>query len=275
LMKIPLLLGREFSESDTSAAAHVAMVSASTAKRFWPQQEALGKHIRLVGQKDWCTIIGIVGDVRGYDLRNDKPDWMDGVFYVPYGPDATLENGNVPAEMTLVVSSSQDQSQLGASIRSIASGLNPDTPVANIKTLPTVVSDATAAPRSVTSLFGAFAALALALGAVGIYGIISYFVAQRSREIGIRIALGAQKTDVLKLVLQEGVSLTLAGVGVGLAAAFVLTRFLSSLLYGVKPTDPIDFAAVAVLFGVVALLASYLPARRAMKVDPMVALRYE
>ncbi|HMI50230.1 MAG TPA: ABC transporter permease [Candidatus Saccharimonadales bacterium] len=275
LMNIAVLGGRDFSESDTLPSAHVAIVSAATAKRFWPQQDALGKHIRFVGQKDWCMIVGIAGDVHGFDLRNDKPEWMDGVFYVPYGPDAVLENGKVPAEMTMVVSSSQDQSQLGASIRSIASTLDPDTPVADIKTLLAVVSDAANSSRSVTSLFGAFAALALVLGAVGIYGLISYFVAQRSREIGIRIALGAQKSDVLKLVLQEGVSLTLAGVGAGLAVAFALTRFLSSLLYGVQPTDPVDFIAVAFLFGAVALLASYLPARRAMRVDPMVALRYE
>jgi len=275
LMNISVLAGREFTESDVSPSAHVAIVSAATAKRFWPQQDALGKHIRFLGQRDWCTIVGIAGDVRGFDLRNDKPEWMDGVFYVPYGPDAILENGNVPAEMTMVVSSLQGQSQLGASIRSIAASLDPDTPVAEIRTLPAVVAGAASSTRSVTSLFGAFAALALALGAVGIYGLISYFVAQRSREIGIRIALGAQKSDVLKLVLQEGVSLTLAGVGAGLAAAFALTRFLSGLLYGVKPTDPAGFIAVAVLFGVVALLASYLPARRALRVDPMVALRYE
>src|SRR5262249_33568693 len=153
---------------DSAAGAHVAIVSEATAKRFWPHQDAVGKHIRLDKQKDWSTIVGVVGDVRGFDLRSDKPDWMDGVFYVPYGPDATLENGKIPSEMTLVVSSSLDANQLGTAIRSITTALNPDTPVATIKSLDAVISDAAGAPRSVTSLFAAFALLALVLGAVGI-----------------------------------------------------------------------------------------------------------
>jgi ABC-type antimicrobial peptide transport system permease subunit len=138
-----------------------------------------------------------------------------------------------------------------------------------------IVSGAVSAPRAVTSLFSAFAALALVLGIVGIYGVISFFVSQRTREIGVRMALGAQPADVLKLVIREGLSLTLMGVAVGLAAAFALTRFLGSLLYGVSASDPLNFASVAALFAGVALAACYIPARRAMRVDPIVALRYE
>jgi ABC-type antimicrobial peptide transport system permease subunit len=141
--------------------------------------------------------------------------------------------------------------------------------------MPVILSAAVSAPRAVTSLFTAFAGVALILGIVGIYGVISFFVGQRTREIGVRMALGAQPRDVLKLVIREGLSLTLIGVAVGLAAAFALTRFLGNLLYGVGATDPLDFAGVATLFAIVALAACYIPARRAMRMDPLVALRYE
>ena len=274
-MGIPLLRGREFAESDTSGDAHVAIISAETARRFFPNQDALGRHIRLLRQKDWCTVIGIAADVRAYDLQRNEPSWMDGTIYVPYGPTATLEEGTVPAEMTLIVRSAENQRGLEESLRKLASSLNEDVPVAEVKPMPLILADAVSAPRAVTSLFSAFAALALVLGIVGIYGVISFFVSQRTREIGVRIALGAQPSDVLKLVIREGLSLTLLGVVVGLTAAFALTRFLGSLLYGVGAYDPVNFASVATLFAFVALAASYLPARRAMRVDPIVALRYE
>jgi putative ABC transport system permease protein len=274
-MGIPLLRGREFTEADTSGHGCSAVISAATARRFWPEQDAVGKHLRLLNQKEWCTIVGVAANVRGYDLRQSVPEWMDGAIYVPYGPGATLETGSVPAEMTVVIRSAGGKAELEEPVRRLVSALNPDAPVREMKTMPAILSGAASAPRSVTSLFAAFAGLALILGIVGIYGVISFFVGQRTREIGIRLALGAQRRDVLKLVVNEGLSLTLMGVGAGLASAFGLTRFLSSLLYGVSATDPLDFAGVAVLFAVVALAACYIPARRAMRVDPMVALRYE
>jgi putative ABC transport system permease protein len=274
-MGIPLLRGHEFAASDTSANAHVVILSAETARHYFPNGDAVGRHVRLVPQADWYTIIGVAADVRAYDLQRNVPAWMDGTMYVPYGPLATLEEGTIPAEMTLIIRSSGNQLGLQESLRKLASSLNEDVPIAEVKAMPLILSDAVSAPRAVTSLFSTFAALALALGVVGIYGVISSFVSQRTREIGVRMALGAQPRDVLKLVIHEGLSLTLMGVAVGLASAFALTRFLGSLLYGVGASDPLDFAGVAVLFAAVALAACYIPARRAMRVDPIVALRYE
>jgi predicted permease len=273
-MGISLLRGREFTKADTSG-SRAAIISAETARRFWPDQDAVGKHLRLIGQKEWCTIVGVATDVRGYDLKQNIPVWMDGIVYVPYAPGATLENGRVPAEMTLVIRSTELEPQLEEPLRQLASSLNPDAPVSDVKPMPAILSGAVSAPRSVTSLFAAFAALALVLGVVGIYGVISFFVGQRTREFGVRIALGAQRRDVLKLVMSEGLSLTLLGIAGGLAAAYALTRFLGTLLYGVSATDPLDFAGVALLFATVALAACYVPARRAMRVDPIEALRNE
>jgi putative ABC transport system permease protein len=274
-LRISLLRGREFTEADTTGNPRTAIISAETARRFWPNQDAVGKHLRFLGQQDWCTIIGVASDVRGYDLRHDIPDFMDGIIYVPYGPGVTLEDGSVPAEMTLVLHSASATPQLEQSIRRLASSLNPEAPVSEVRAMQEILSGAASAPRSITSLFAAFAALALILGVIGIYGVISFFVGQRTREIGIRLALGAQRRDVLKLVVNEGVSLTFAGIVLGLVAAFALSRFLGSLLYGVSAADPLNLAAVVAIFAFVALAACYIPARRAMRVDPLVALRYE
>jgi predicted permease len=274
-MRIPILSGREFNEGDTTGNPRSIIISAETARRYFPAQDAVGKHIRLVGEEDWATIVGVANDVRAYDLRRNLPDWIDGMIYVPYGPGATREDGSVPAEMTLVLRSSIAAPQLEQTIRSVATSLNPEAPVSEVKAMPQILSSETAAPRAIASLFAAFAALALVLGIIGIYGVISFFVGQRTREIGIRIAMGAQRRDILKLVINEGLTLTVIGIVVGLGSAFALTRFLAAFLYGVSATDPLDFAAVAALFAIVALAASYVPARRAMRVDPLTALRYE
>ena len=272
-MRISLLRGREFTESDENS--RVVILSSETARRYFPNQDAVGKHLRLVGQEDWCTIIGVAADVRGYTLRRNIPEWMDGAMYLPYGPGSTLRDGRIPSEMTLIIRSPASQPQLEESLRKFASSLSDDTPIAEFRPMLAILSDAVSAPRAVTSLFSAFATVALVLGIVGIYGVISFFVGQRTREIGVRMALGARPRDVLKLVIWEGLSLTLIGIAVGLAAAFALTGYLGSLLYGVGATDPLHFAAVAVLFAIVAVAACYIPARRAMRVDPLVALRYE
>ncbi len=276
LMRIPLLRGREFTDADSSGNPPVAILSAATAHRFWPNEDAVGKHIKLADtSSDWCTVIGVVGDVRAFNLERSVPEWLDGTIYLPYGANATLENKRVPAEMTLAVRTLTDESSMADSIREVVSGLSQDAPVSEVQTMQAVVSESTAAPRSITSLFAAFAAIAFVLGAIGIYGVIAFFVGQRTREIGIRVALGAQRSDVLKMVVNEGLSLAMAGVIGGVAAALALTRLLTSLLYGVSATDPFTLGGVALLFGVVALVASYVPARRAMRVDPVIALREE
>jgi predicted permease len=274
-MRLPILSGRDFNEADTNGNPRTIIISADTARRYFPNQDAVGKHIRPAGEENWATVVGVANDVRGYTLARDIPSYMDGMIYVPFGPGATLEDGNVPAEMTLVLRSSAAAPQLEQSIRGVATSLNPEAPISEVKAMPQILSGAASAPRSIASLFAAFAALALALGIIGIYGVISFFVGQRTREIGIRIAMGAQRRDILKLVVGEGLTLTAIGIIVGLGSALALTRFLSSFLYGVSATDPLDFAAVAALFAAVALAASYVPARRAMRVDPLTALRYE
>jgi putative ABC transport system permease protein len=275
LMGIPLLRGRGFSNADTAGTPLVAIVSAGTARRFFPNADALGKHMQASGDENSYTIIGVVPDVRAYDLQHEAPTWINGTVYVPYGPKATISDGTMPAEMTLVVRTSNDESQIGKLIHDVAFALNPEAPVSELKPMPGLVSDAMSAPRSATYLFTAFAGLAFVLGVVGIYGVISFFVGQRTREIGIRVALGAQRRDVLKMVVREGLSLTLTGVVIGLIAALALTRLLGSLLYGVSATDPLALGSVAILFAVVALAACYVPARRAVRVDPAVALREE
>ena len=274
-MRIPILSGRDFNDADTTGNPRSVIISADTARRYFPNQDAVGKHIRLIGEENWATIVGIAKDVRAYDLTRNIPTWMDGMIYVPFGPGATLEDGTVSAEMTLVLRSSSAAPQLEQSVRGVATSLNPEAPVSEVKPMPQILSSAASAPRSIASLFAAFAALALALGIIGIYGVISFFVGQRTREIGIRIAMGAQRRDILKLVVSEGLTFTVIGIVVGLASALALTRFLSAFLYGVSATDPLDFAAVAALFATVALAASYVPARRATRVDPLTALRYE
>jgi putative ABC transport system permease protein len=275
LMGIPLLRGRGFSNADSTGTLLVAIVSARTASRFFPNADAIGKHMQASGDKNSYTIIGVVPDVRAYDLQHEAPTWINGTVYVPYGPKATISDGTMPAEMTLVARTSNDESHIGKAIHDIAFALNPEAPVSELKTMPGLVSEAMSAPRSATYLFAAFAGLAFVLGVVGIYGVISFFVGQRTREIGIRMALGAQRRDVLKMVVKEGLSLTLTGVVIGLIAALGLTRLLGSLLYGVSPTDPLALGSVAVLFALVALAACYIPARRAVRVDPVVALREE
>jgi len=177
--------------------------------------------------------------------------------------------------MTLVVRTRGNFASLAGELRRVVSSLSPDVPVSEMRTLGTVISESVETPRSTMWLFATFALLALTMGAVGIYGVFSYYVTERTHEIGIRVALGAKRKDVLKLVVGQGFKLTLIGIGIGTLSAIALTRFLSSLLYGVKPTDPFTFTAVSIVLASVAMIASYIPARRATKVDPMVALRYE
>jgi putative ABC transport system permease protein len=269
-MGIPLLQGRDVAERDGEAAPTVVVINQTMAQRFWPGEQPLGKRLRLKvkGQQISCEIVGVVGDVKYAELNaKATPE-----IYWPYAQN--LRPGYT-SNMTLVVRTASDPVSMAAAVRSQVQAVDRNQPVFNIKTMEQYVVQAVASWRGATLLLSLFAALALVLAAVGIYSVMSYSVTQRTHEIGVRMALGAEPRDVLRLVVGQGMMLTLIGVIAGLAAAFALTRVMSEMLYGVSPTDPTTFAAIALLLAAVALMASYIPARRATKVDPMVALRYE
>ena len=215
-----------------------------------------------------------MADVKQYGLTKSRPGWLNGEIYMPYAQ-SVIERKQFPSMMTLVLRTAADRVTVANGLRSIAASVNPDVPVSDVRAMKTVVSTSLSTPNSTTWLFAIFAVLALLLGAVGIYSLISYSVAERTHEIGVRMALGASGRDVLKLVVGKGMFLTFMGIGLGVAAALGLTRFLASLLYGVEPLDLTTFVVVPLVLSGVALLASYIPARRATKVDPMVALRSE
>jgi putative ABC transport system permease protein len=278
ILNIPVLRGRAFTEADAAPGAQpVVIVSKTTAEHFWPGRDGVGEHFRPAWEKEWRTVVGVVGDVREFSITQNAASWIDGVIYTPYGPHAIRGSGAAvpPAEMTLVIETAGEQAQFAGELKNTVASLNHDVPVSQISPLRSWVAEAMAEPRSTSALFAVFAALALLLGAVGIYGVISYSVAQRTREIGIRMALGARRQEVLLLVVGQGAKLALAGVAIGIAGGLLLTRLMSGLLYGVHASDPLTYGVVAVLLMFVALVACFLPARRAMRVDPMVALRYE
>jgi putative ABC transport system permease protein len=269
-MGIQFLQGREFAEQDRVDSPAVAVISETMASRFFPGQDPLGKRITpgspdSTDPDDWITIVGVVKDVRQFELVADPKPQM----YLSY-----VQAGFF-APRHLVVSTNVDPLRLSATVRRTVWEIDKDQPVSNISTMENVLSDSIARQRFSMLLLGIFATLSLVLAAVGIYGVMSYSVAQRAHEIGIRMALGAQRMDVLKLVVGQGLKLVLAGVALGLIAAFILTRVMSSLLFGISPTDPVTFIAISLVLISVALLASFIPARRATRVDPMIALRYE
>ena len=278
LMEIPLLAGRAFTAADASPSAQrVVLVSKSMAERFWPGSDPVGQHVKPRWLDEWWTVVGVVGDVHEDSMTRNIPQWIDGEIYAPYGTHAIRGSGPEapPAEMTLLLRTSAGRVQIAHELERTVAGLNRDVPVSQVATMQGWISDAAAGPRSTASLFSIFAALALALGAVGIYGVISYSVSRRTREIGIRVALGADRRQVLGLIVGQSARLAFLGVALGWAGALVLTRAMSSLLYGVGVTDPPTYLAVAILLMLVALAASYIPARRATRVDPLIALHYE
>jgi putative ABC transport system permease protein len=269
-MRIPLLQGRDFTERDEAKATPVIIVNQAFAQQFFPGENPVGKHIQAgisnggPGTAPMREIVGVVGNVKFEDLTTEfSPE-----SYIPYGQ---LQFGSV----TIVARSAIDPQGLAKPIASVVQSIDKDLPTYAPKTVEQYLNGTIAVPRFNTFLLAIFAALAMILTAVGLYGVISYTVAQRTHEIGIRMALGAQPADMLRLVVGQGMRLALMGVGLGLVAALGLTRFLSSLLFGVSSTDPVSFAVVVVMLFAVVLLACYIPARRAMRVDPMVALRYE
>jgi len=278
LMEIPLLAGRAFTDADASPASQrVVLISKSMAERFWPGRDPIGEHVKPRWLNDWWTVVGVVGDVHEDSMTRNIPQWIDGEIYTPYGAHAIQGSGPEapPAEMTILLRTSAGLTQIGRELEQTVAALNREVPVSQVATMQGWISDAASGPRSTAWLFSIFAALALALGAVGIYGVISYSVARRTREIGIRVALGADRWQVLGLIVGQSARLALLGVAIGWAGALVLAGALSSMLYGVGARDPVTYAGVGVLLMLVALAASYVPARRATRVDPLVALRCE
>jgi putative ABC transport system permease protein len=268
-MGIQLLEGRGFEEGkDRADSPCVVVVGESVARKYWPGESPLGKRIapgRPQTPDDWCQVVGVAHDVRQRELASEPNPLM----YLTYAQAGFF------APRYLVVKTEGDPLALAGTVRKTVWEVDGDQPVSNVSTMEGVLSESIARQRFSTLLFGIFAGVALVLAAVGIYGVMSYSMAQRTREIGIRMALGAQRRDVLKLAVGQGLRLVAVGVAVGLAGALALSRVMTSLLYGVSATDPATLATISLVLVAVALLASYIPARRATKVDPLIALRYE
>jgi putative ABC transport system permease protein len=267
LMSIPLLAGRVFTDADTTTSAPVIVISESTARQVWGAGNPLGGQVRTGSalRGPWRTVIGVVADVHHDDLAGVPTPAM-------YAPQSQMTDSYLVA---LLKSSTANPEALVAPARAVFRTLDSTVPLYDIATLPALVAKSSAERLFVMRLLGAFAGVALLLAAIGLYGVVSHGVAQRTREVGVRVALGAQARDVLALVLAGGVKLTAAGIAVGLVAAALTTRFLGTLVFGVSPVDPLTFAGAAVLLIVVALGAHILPIRRALRVDPASALRAE
>jgi len=271
-MGVALLVGRDFTDADDMDHPGVVIINEAAAKRFWPNENPLGKRItigtgqevKLYGKPVSREIVGVVGNVKHEQLKDD------------FQPEMYIPAWNLPAQnMMLIVRGNAPAESLINSMRQAVQAIDRDQPIRRAQTLQAAIARTVAPLRFVTALLALFAGLALTLAIIGIYGVMSYAVAQRTQEIGIRMALGAQSNDVLRLVMGHGVTLTLVGIGLGLACALALTRVMASLLFEVRPTDVTTFAVVSISQAIIAMLACYLPARRATKVDPLVALRYE
>ena len=261
---VPLVKGRYFDERDIKDAPETVLVNESLAQRFWPNQNPLGQRLAAGEKGPWRTIVGVVRDAKEFSVDQDVPI---GVYF--------------PAEqipirsMFMVVRTASDPAPMTTTITREIQALDPEVPAFDVRTMAGRLSDSLARQRFATFLLGVFAAVALVLAAIGIYGVLAYSVNQRTHEIGIRLALGAQPINISRMVVRQSIILVTAGIMIGLAGAFALTRVMSSLLYGITATDGLAFFVPALVLGLIALLASYLPARRAARVDPMIALRYE
>jgi predicted permease len=266
-MGVPLLRGRYFTEQDRDGSTHVLIVSQSLASRYWPNRDAIGKRLKWgpAESKDaWLTIVGVVGDVKQSTLE---------VETTPHTYEPFLQNTG--SSLSVAIRASGEPASLSSALRSTVWAVDPQLAVAQIQTMDQVISESTTPRRFNLFLLAGFASLALILSAIGIYGVIAYSVVRRVHEIGVRMALGAQRRDVMRLVVGQGLVLLGIGVLVGILGTLALTRSLESFLYGIRATDPVTFACVVVILAGVALVACYIAARRATKVDPIIALRYE
>jgi predicted permease len=267
-MQIPLREGRFFNEQDTVTNPHVTIVDEYMAQQLWPNQNPVGRRIHLGGVSDttepWITVVGVVGRVKQYTLDSDSRI----AFYLP-------QTQYVTRDMNVVLRCAGDPASLATAVTDEVHALDPDLPLYNVLTMEARVGESLARRRFSMLLLTLFACLALALAAIGTYGVMAYLVSQGTREIGIRVALGATPGRILHLVISKGMTIALSGLALGLAGAFAFTRLISNLLFGVGATDPATFVIISLLLIVIALLASYIPARRAARVDPMVSLRYQ
>jgi putative ABC transport system permease protein len=264
-MRIPLLAGRGLDERDTAVSAGVIVVNQAFVKRFFGDGDALGRRLQLMGDPQATReIVGVVGNITHIALS--EPDWPE--MYVPYAQFA-------PPTMNIVVRAAANPMNLAAALHDRVSAVDKDETLSAVTSMDDVRGVSVSQPRFSSQLLASFAGLALLLAAIGLYGLMAYSVTQRRNEIGIRMALGATREDILQLVLRHGSQLALAGMGIGSAVSAIATRVLSGMLFAVSPTDPQTFAVVVLLLVGVALAACYIPARRAARVDPMVALRYE
>ena len=271
-MGIPLMSGRDFTPADTASAPKVAIISESMARQDFQGQNPIGKHFRFTGEDATdVEIVGVVKDILTKFRQEEDSRRSAHAAYIPFTQAPPPMTGQAVVE----VRPAENPRAVAAAIEQAAQALDKDLPVAALATQNAVVNDSLGEQRALTQLTAALGLLALLLASIGLYGTMSHAVAQRTKEIGIRMALGAERRHLLGVVLREGVFLTLAGISVGLALGAALTRLISSQLYGLTATDPVTFVAVSLLLSCVALLASYIPARRAMTVDPLVALRYE
>jgi putative ABC transport system permease protein len=268
-LEIPIIRGRGLTEQDNEAAPHVIVINEEMARRYWPNEDPVGKRMAIgESSKDtsWRTIVGVVGNVRHASLTEQPVPCA----FIDYRQD--LESWS---RMAFVMKTAPEPTALTSAVRSSLVGIDPQQPVYAIEPMAKLIDGSVAPRRFVMSLIGSLALVALALALVGIYSVISFSVSERTREIGIRMALGAKRADVLRMVLGQGMRISAAGIVAGVAIAFALTRLLTTLLFEVSATDPKTFGLIAALLALVALLACYIPARRATKVDPLVALRSE
>jgi putative ABC transport system permease protein len=268
-MGITLQRGRLLDAHDSPDTQPVILINQRLAEQYWPNEDPIGKRLKI-GAVDspnqWLTVVGIVNNVRQTGLYEQKHE-----IYVPYAQERRV----FMAPRDLVVSTKADAASVVGAVRQAVWSVDKDQPISNVQTMDQVVAASISKERFQTLLLGLFATLALLLACVGLYGVISYAVVQRTHEIGVRMALGAKPVDVLRLVIRQGMGLTIIGLIVGVAVGSVVTRVLSDMLYGVGTRDPLTFVGAPLLLLVVAFLACYIPARRATRIDPLVALRYE
>jgi putative ABC transport system permease protein len=267
VLRIPLMTGRVFTVNDNARALPVAIVNEALARKEWPGQNPIGKRLKLFGSNTWLTIVGVTGNVR---TEGPEADFLPEIYSV-----FTQHPWRMTPRNLLIRTEAANPLLILPVVRRLIHELDPDQPIADVRTLEAVVSEPLALRNFLTWLLGGFAFLGMLLAAIGVYGVVAYSVAQRMREMGIRIALGANQGQVLRLVLGDGLRLGLFGILSGIIGSVAATRLLSSQLYGVTATDPLTFILVALILATISAMATYLPARRAARVDPITVLRDE